>query len=132
MSMVKFCCQLVSFSVVYHLYERGPCQLFCSMTDHRVSHFMAQNHLWGSKYISDCSGKKSFSCCKIYSCRFSLLAGRRFCRSQAFPRRQRCFHLEGRKHSWSAVMGSIKQGHLGMCENSCVKLSPNEHCTMHS
>ena len=58
MSMVKFRPQLVSLSVVYHLYERGPCQLFCSMSDHRVSHFMAQNHLWGSKYISDCSGKK--------------------------------------------------------------------------
>ena len=34
-----------------HLYERGSGELFCSMANHRVSHFVAKNHLLGNSVI---------------------------------------------------------------------------------
>ena len=35
-----------------HLNEGGSCELFCSVTNHGVSHFMAQNHLCRLSYYS--------------------------------------------------------------------------------
>ena len=50
----------------HHLYERGTCELFCSVADHRVSHFVAENHLCKKRCQS--IGKYFvFKCWNIFS-----------------------------------------------------------------
>ena len=59
--------QLENLEKKTHLYERGPCELFCSMANHRVSHFVAKNHLLVNGVIVYQSAQPNiFRCWKIF------------------------------------------------------------------
>ena len=105
--------------VCWHLNERGASELLRSMPDHWVGHFMTKNHLGQSI---------SFLIKKIIkTIWFSPQAGHRFYRSQAFPWRQRCSHLEEQKHSLSAANG---KNEISPCERKSFHLIDNGHCPL--